>query len=276
MLRFDATLKTCKGFPMSARAIWKGRIRFGSADVPVKLYSAVKDRAVHFRLLDSRRKEPVKQQMVDPHTGKVVASDEVRRAFQTDDGDLVILTDEDLAELQPPESRDIDVLRFGPTATIAQQWYDRPYYLGPDGDSEGYFALSQALEKDGREGLARWVMRKKEYVGSLRAEGDYLMLITMHSAGEIIAASSLKPPAGRDLSDRELKMAEQLIEAMVDEFDIAAFRDEYRDRVTELVQAKAAGKIVKFPKALPKRKEKSLADELEASLSAVKKERASA
>src|SRR5688572_29190814 len=133
---------------MSARAIWKGRIRFGSADVPVKLYSAVKDRAVHFRLLDSKRKEPVKQQMVDPHTGKVVASDEVRRAFVADDGDLVVLTDEDLAELQPPESRDIDVLRFVPTAKIAQQWYDRPYYLGPDGDSEGYFALAKALKKE--------------------------------------------------------------------------------------------------------------------------------
>src|SRR5690606_38029195 len=117
------------GFPlMVARAMWKGRIRFGSADVPVKLYSAVQDRAVHFRLLDAKNKEPVKQQMVDPSTGDVVESSEIRRAFAADDGRLVVLDEEELAELEPEQSRDIEITRFVPAETITHEWYDRPYY----------------------------------------------------------------------------------------------------------------------------------------------------
>jgi DNA end-binding protein Ku len=119
-------------------------------------------------------------------------------------------------------------------------------------------------------------MRKKEYAGALRAEGDYLMLITLRHAGEVIPASALSPPGGRQLDDREIAMARQLIAAMEDDLDIAAYRDEYRDRVLELVEAKAAGKVVKFPKATPKKADDSLADVLERSLAAAKQGRASA
>lgn len=261
---------------MVARAMWKGRIRFGSADVPVKLYSAVQDRAVHFRLLDAKNKEPVKQQMVDPSTGDVVESSEIRRAFPADDGRLVVLDEEELAELEPEQSRDIEITRFVPAETITHEWYDRPYYLGPDGSESEYFALVEALEKQNREGVARWVMRKKEYVGALRAEDGYLVLITLRHAGEVVPASSLRAPSGRDLDERELRMAKQLIAAMEDDFDIAAYRDEYRDRVLDLVEAKAAGKVVKFPKAPARPKEKSLADVLERSLAAAGKGRKSA
>jgi DNA end-binding protein Ku len=262
---------------MAARAIWKGRIRFDSVDVPVKLYSAVQDRAVHFRLLDARRKEPVKQEMVDPDSGKVVAAGDVRRALPTDDGDLVILTEEELAEAEPEPSRDIEITRFLPPEEINHQWYDRPYFLGPDEDDQGYFALRQALASRGREGVARWVMRKKAYVGALRAEGDYLMLITLRYAGEVVPASALRPPGGRDLDQKELRMAKQLVSAMEEEsFDIAAFRDEYRERVMELVEAKAAGKVVKFPAAPERKPEKSLAEVLEKSLKAAGKGRKSA
>lgn len=262
---------------MPARAIWKGTIQFGSVELPVKLYSAVEDRAVHFRLLDSKHLEPVKQRMVDPDSGEVVESSDVRRAFKTDDGNLVIIEPEELAELEPKESRDIEVARFVPTRKISHLWYDRPYFLGPDGKEKEYFALATALRNQERSGIARWVMRKKEYAGALSAEGDYLMLMTLRSAAEVIPASQLDAPSGRDLSDREVNMAKQLVMAMEDELDIAAFKDEYRERVEELAHAKAAGKVVKFPKAPRRSKEKSLDDLLEKSLAAAgKKERASA
>jgi DNA end-binding protein Ku len=254
-----------------ARAIWKGRIRFGGVDVPVKLYSAVQERGVHFRLLDASRKEPVKQQMVDPDTGDVVESDSIRRAFEAEAGELVLLDDEELAAAEPEPSRDIEVTRFVPPEEISHQWYDRPYFLGPDGDDDAYFALAAALRKERREGVVRWVMRKKDYAGALRPEGGYLMLITLRHADEVVPASALPAPAGRDLDERELGMARQLIAAMEDDLDIAAFRDEYRDRVLELVEAKAAGKVVKFPKAPAKKTEKSLADVLERSLKAAGK-----
>lgn len=259
---------------MRARAIWKASLRFGAADVPVKLYSAVHDRTVHFRLLDSKRHEPIKQHMVDPDTGTVVESAGIRRAYETDEGDLVILDEEELAKAIPAESREIEVRRFVPHGTITHAWYDRPYWLGPDGEDEGYFALAATLRKRAVEGVAHWVMRGKDYVGALRAEGAYLMLITLRRAGEVVPASALPAPAGRALDEREVAMARQLVAAMEDPFDIAAYHDEYRERVVELMQAKAAGKVVKFPRAQIRKTEVDLAQVLEASLAAAgKKER---
>lgn len=261
---------------MAARAIWKGVIRFTGAEVPVKLYSAVQDRSIHFRLLDKKRNEPVKQQMVDPQTGDVVEYADVRKAYETESGELVVLDEDELEELEPKASRDIEVTRFVPPERITHAWYDRPYYLGPDGDAEVYFALAEALRSRDREGVARWVMRNKEYVGALRVEGDHLMLITLRHAEEVVPASALSPPSGRAMNPREVKMAKQLVAAMEDDLDIAAYRDEYRDRVLELVEAKAAGKVVKFPKAPKKKEEKDLAGVLEKSLAATKKRRKSA
>lgn len=253
---------------MGARAIWKASICFGNVDVPVKMYSAVQDRAVHFRLLDAKRHEPVKQHMVDPDTGDVVDKEQIRRAFESDEGELVILDAEELAEIAPTPSREIRVTRFVPPEQITHQWYDRPYYLGPDDDDGVYFALSAALRKRNVEGVAHWTMRNKEYVGALRAEGDYLMLITLRHAGEVVPASALPRPTGRALDEREIAMAKQLVAAMEDPFDIAAFHDEYRERVVDYVQAKAAGKVVKFPTAPRRQTEVDLADVLQASLAA--------
>lgn len=256
---------------MGARSIWKASIRVGEVEVPVKLYSAVQDRAVHFRLLDAKRHEPVKQHMIDPDTGKVVEPEQIRRAWEGDEGQLVILDEEELEEVAPGVSREIEITRFLPHGEITHEWYDRPYYLGPDEEEGPYFALAQALRKRKVEALARWVMRGKEYVGALRAEGDYLMLITLRHAGEVIPASALPAPGGRALDAREVAMARQLVESMEDRFDISEWHDEYRERVRELVEAKAAGKVLKFPKAPVRDTEADLADVLEQSVAATRK-----
>ncbi len=261
---------------MAARAIWKGRIQFESVDVPVKLYSAVEDRTIHFRLLDAKKKEPVKQKMVVPETGKVVEHEDIQRAFPTDSGELIVLDEEELEALEPKKSREIEIKQFLPVGEITHQWYDRPYYLGPDEDNAAYFALATALKNKEVEGLARWVMRNKEYVGALGVERDYLTLITLRHAGEVVPASALSPPEGRDLNQKEIKMAKQLVAALEDELNFESFRDEYRDRVMELIEAKAEGKIIKFPKAAKKKKEGSLEEELAASLESAKKGRKSA
>jgi DNA end-binding protein Ku len=253
---------------MAARAIWKGVIRFGGVEVPVKLYSAVEGRGVHFRLLHEKDLAPVSQQMVNPETGDVVEYADVRRAFQTEGGDLVMVDDDELAELEPEASRDIEITRFLDPQVITHQWYDRPYFLGPDGSDDAYFALAEALRKQDKEGVARWVMRKKEYVGALRVEGDHLMLMTLRHAGEVVPATALQSPGGRALDKREVQMATQLVAALEDELDMTAYRDEYRDRVMELVEAKAAGKVVKFPKASKRSADASLAEMLKESLAA--------
>jgi len=257
-----------------ARAIWKGVIRFEDEEVPVKLYAAVEDRSVHFRLLNERTKNPVKQRMVHPETGAEVPYDEVRRGYQTEDGRIVLLDEEELAALEPEAARGIQITRFVPPEKINHQWYDRPYYLGPDGAEGAYTALARALERQGREGVARWTMRKKEYRGALRAEDGHLLLITLRSADEVVAAAELPRPEGRKLDARELKMARQLISALEDAWEPAAWQDEYRERVMELVEAKASGKTVKFRKPKARREEKSLEEALKKSVAAARKGKA--
>jgi DNA end-binding protein Ku len=257
-----------------ARAIWKGVIRFGEVEVPVKLYSAVEDRSVHFRLLHEKDGEPIQQHMVNPETGDVVPPDQVRRGFEVEPGVFVILDDEDLARLEPEPSRDIEITRFVPAAEISHQWYERPYFLGPDGDGEEYVALARALGKKGVEGVARWTMRKRPYLGALRARDDYLVLIALRSAEEVVPASALAPPGGRELDAREVAMARQLLSALEGEFDPANFQDEYRERVLALVESKASGQTIEL--SAPREKEattRSLSSVLEASLQRLKEEK---
>jgi DNA end-binding protein Ku len=265
---------------MAARAIWKGVIRFESVEVPVKLYSAVESGGgVHFRLLDEETETPVRQRMVHPRSGDEVPFEETRKGYEVDKGTFVVLEDEELEELQPEPSRDIEITRFVPTDEIDHRWYDRPYYLGPDtaaGETaeREYFALAEALAKKDREGVARWTMRNKEYVGALRPEGDHLVLVTLHHAGEVIPASELEAPSGRALASAEVAMAEKLVSALEDEPDLTHYRDEYRGRVLELVRAKAEGRTIEAPEPEPEEEApESLSKALEASLARAEKER---
>ena len=257
---------------MAARAIWKGVIRIGKTKLPVKLYSAVQDHTIHFRLLHRKDKAPVKQQMVNPESGDPVEFKETQKAYPLGRGRLIKLDAEDLGKLEPEESRDIELTRFVDPADIDHRWYERAYYLGPDGNTADYFALAAALEKKKKEGVARWVMRKKEYIGALVPEDGYLTLITLRHADEVIDADALKPPEGRPLLKKEVDMARQLVKALEGSFEPAAYRDEYRERVLELVRAKAKGrrpKVEKFRR--PKPAGDQLTGALEASLRSLKK-----
>ena len=257
----------------AARAIWKGVVHVGTLTIPVKLYTAVKEHTVHFRLLHKTDKQPVKQQLVNAGD-EAIEYAEVKKAFPIARGRLVMLEKEELEKLEPEDSRDIEVTRFVDVGDIEHGWYERAYYLGPDGSEKNYFAAAAALAKKGKEGVARWVMRDKSYVGALRAENGYLMLITLRHAEEIIAADALKPPGGRPLAQREVEMAGQLLEALHDEFDPAQFKDEYRERVMELIETKAAGRKPKVVKFRPKKESDDITDALAASLAGMKTKKA--
>jgi DNA end-binding protein Ku len=256
---------------MAARAIWKGELKIGSVKIPVKLYSAVTDRTVRFHILDDRQKQRVKQHMVDPETGAEVAAAEIQKGYEIEPGRFVILSEEDLASLEPEPSRDIEVTEFVPPEAISQQWYERPYYLAPDGDQKSYFGLVAALQNRKREGLARWVMRKKHYVGALRPEGDYLMLLTLRNAEEVITAKDLPKPAGRAPTPKELAMAKQLISLLDGEFDATEYKDEYRERVRKFIEQKAKGRKPRLKAVKTKRKTGSLDAVLAKSIQSLKK-----
>ncbi|HEX5964880.1 MAG TPA: Ku protein [Pyrinomonadaceae bacterium] len=256
---------------MAARAMWKGQIKIGSTKVPVKLYSAVQDRTVRFNILDERNKMRVKQHMIDPDSGDEVPTAEIQKGYEIEPGRFVILTEEDLEKLQPPPSRDIEIEEFVDQDEISQQWFERPYYLGPDNGAEQYFALAEALANQEKEGVAHWVMRNKYYSGVLRSLDDYLFLFTLKDAKEVISADDLAKPAGAAPTQKELTMATQLVEMLRGEFNPADYKDEYRDRVEKFIAQKAKGRAPRLRAVKAKPKSDNLNAALAKSLAALKK-----
>ncbi|HEY8203689.1 MAG TPA: Ku protein [Pyrinomonadaceae bacterium] len=261
---------------MAARAIWKGNLELNSTKVPVKLYSAVKDQTVHFHILDVKSKTRVKQHMINAETDEEVPNEEIQKGFEVEPGTFVILDEKELESLESEASREIEVEQFVPPEEIPPEYYDRPYYLGPDGDAGAYFALAEALKNKEKEAVVRWVMRKQPYVGAIRAEDDYLVLFTLRNAEEVLSAKDLPRPAGRAPEKKELSMAKQLVELLKGEFDPKDYKDEYRARVMEFVEKKAKGHKPKLHLVKTKRKAASLDKALSKSIEALKKEKKAA
>jgi DNA end-binding protein Ku len=260
---------------MPARAMWKGVIRFGRVAVPVKLYAAIENRKIHFRMLHREDLAPVRQKMVHSRTGEPVPPEMIRRGYELEDGRIVLLDDHDLTTVEPPESREIRISRFVNPSSVNHQWFDRPYYIGPDGDRPAYFSLVKALARSKKLGVAHWTMRKKSYFGALNVNTDgFMKMITLLRADEIVDVSGLQVPHSRELTRQELQMAAQLVGALEDDFDPRAFRDEYRERLSELLSAKARGMPVEFRKVERRAPEVvSLSELLKQSIVKAKEER---
>ena len=256
---------------MAARAIYKASLRLNELEVPVKLYAAVEDRSLRFRLLHEPDRQPVVQQLIDKTSDEPVERDTVRKAYSTDENQLVLLQPEELASLEPTPSREISVACFVEPQTLDYALYERPYYLGPDGDAAGYFALCQALARRQLEGIARWVMRKRTYVGALRVHDGYLMLITLRPVNELAEVASIGRAANKELSPQEIQLARQLIETLQGPFEGSAFEDDYRKKVEELVKAKASGKVVQLPRPKKASATSDLASALKSSLKTANK-----
>jgi DNA end-binding protein Ku len=214
--------------------------------------------------------------MVNSETGKEVPSDEIQKGYEVEPGTFVMLSEEELEELKPEASRQIEVTRFVPAEHFDSQLYDRPYYLAPDGDEKAYFALAEAMTNQGREGFARWVMRAKPYIGALRAQDEYLTLVTLRHPEEVVAAEDLPAPGGRALDKKELNMAKQLVALLESRFDPSEFRDEYRERLMKFIETKAKGKAPKLKAVRGKRAPSDLDKALSRSIESLKKEKAAA
>ena len=251
---------------MSARAMWKAEVDIEDVRIPVKMYAAVADASVHFRLLHAKDQAPVKQQMVDPETQKPVPPELIRRAIEVDRGIYVVIKPEEQEALEPKPSRAISVERVVSAEKVDERWFDRPYYLGPDGDEDAYFDLARALEKNSWIAIAHWVLRKKSYAGALYGSEGYLLLDTLRNTQDIVQIDSVRPPAEGAPDAREIKLAEQLIGTLEDRFDAAAYKDHYREQVLALLEAKSRGKVVRFPKAARRKPTDSLLRDLQASL----------
>jgi DNA end-binding protein Ku len=256
---------------MAARAIWKGNLKLESTSIPVKLYAAAQDRTVRFHVLDGKSLMRVKQHMINPETGDEVSNDEIKKGFEVEPGTFVIVEDKELESLDPKPSREIEIVQFVPPAAISPEFYDRPYYLAPDGDLTAYFALVGALKNKKREGVVRWAMRKQSYVGELRAEEDHLVMLTLRYSEKILSEKRLPPSSGRAPDKKELSMAKQLVELLRGEFNPGDYKDEYRQRIMEFVERKAKGRAPRLKLVKTKRKSTSLEKVLSKSIESLKK-----
>jgi len=256
-----------------ARAIWKGSLAIGKQAVAVKMYSAVEDRSIRFHMLHKKDQAPVEQHIVRKDTGKDVAREDIRKAYPLDKHTAVLLQPEDLDKLVPEESRDIQLTRFVPATVIGDQWFDRPYYLGPDGDEGEYFALAQALEDKNVIGIARWVMRKKSYVGALTAIDGYLAMSTLRRADQVLKFSGVETTKSSAPLANELKLAAQLVSSIEASFDPQLWHNEYRERLQKLINAKARGQKLSPVKVKKKAPPQSLAASLKASIAAARQKK---
>jgi DNA end-binding protein Ku len=239
---------------MVARAMYRASLRIGRERVGVKLYSAAVDKDVHFHLLHESDGVRVRQRMVDPASGETVATEDVVRGVEVDRGVFVTVASEELDALKPASTRDIEVDHFVEADALDHRLYERPYLLGPEnGNVQRYFAVARALESTGRQGIARWTMRNREYRGALRLEGQHLALIALRSIGELLPVEQLHVESGRDLDARELALAKQLVDALAGPFDPADYRDEYRERVLAYIEDKQRGKHVKLRRFKPRK-----------------------
>jgi DNA end-binding protein Ku len=159
---------------------------------------------------------------------------------------------------------------------LSDQWFDRPYFLGPDKDTNDYFALAAALQASECAGIARWVMRDKQQLGALMADNGYLYVISLHRAEQILRVDGGQLPASKAPSDKELALADQLVKSVSGEFDPREWHDEHHERVCELIEVKAKGKKVPTKTVKRKTETSDLAAALQRSLKAGTKEKRSA
>jgi DNA end-binding protein Ku len=257
--------------------MWSGAISFGLVNVPIKLYSAVSKKTVRFHQLNGETGNRIQQKRTDPETGEEVAYENIVKGYELTRDRYVIINPDELEALDPEKSRTIDIEDFVDLADIDPVYYDHPYYLVPDkGAAKAYGLLLSAMEEAGKVAIARVVLRSKEQLVAIRPhrDGNLLMMETMIFSDEVVPPEDLDGlPEKNELkaSERELKMAEQLIESLASEFDPTRYHDEYREKVLELIEAKASGEeIVVAPEAPKAERVPDLMAALEASLAAVR------
>ena len=265
-----------------ARAIWSGSISFGLLNVPVRLYSAVSKQTVRFRELREGDGSRVKHKRVAESDGKEVPYEKIVKGYEYAPDQYVVLSRDELSELEPQRSRAIEIQDFVDLDEIDPIYFEQPYYLGPDKGAERAYALLVQAMRDARKvAIARFVLRNKEHLAAIRPMDDVLTLTTMRFHDEVSSPQDLDGEVFEEAKPkkpekRELEMAKQLIESLTSDFDPDKYRDEYREELLDLLERKAEGKeVVSAPTEEPKpTKAPDLMAALEESLAAVKGEEA--
>ena len=228
-----------------ARTIWKGALSFGLVNIPVGLYPATSDKSIHFNQFEEGTSDRIRYKKVNERTGEEVAQDQIVRGFDLGGGEYVIMTDEELESAEPKKSRQVEITDFVDQQDIDPVYFRSSYYLAPEGAGadKAYALLRQAMAESDRVAIATLVMRNKEYLVAVRPEGDALALHTMYFSDEVRQPGQELPelPEENEVSDRELSMAQLLIESMQNDWDPARYHDTHREKVEALIEEKRQG-----------------------------------
>lgn len=229
-----------------ARSIWSGSISFGLVNIPINLMSATESHRVGFHEFEHGTKSRIRYRRVSEASGREVPWEKIEKGFEVAKGRYVILSDEELEAAEPRKSHTIDVERFVPLGEIDPVNWAQTYYVAPDGDSAGkaYGLLRQAMEKQGRVAIGRFVMRTKEYVVCVRPLGDILALHTMYFPDEVRSTKELDVPRKAHVGKQELALAEQLITSLSGPWEPTEYKDTFKERVMALVRKKDKGEDI--------------------------------
>jgi len=229
------------------RPIWTGTISFGLLNIPIRLMTAERRVDLHFRMLDSRDQTPVRYERVNAETGEEVPWKDVVKAFEYDKGNYVVMEKEDFKKAAPDSAESVDIEAFIDPTEIGPEYYEKPYYLVPTKKAEkGYVLLRETLNRSGLAGLARVVIRTREYLSLVLPRGDALVLILVRFPQELVPADEYdfpqEDPSSYRINDKELDMAKSLVESMVSKWDPKQYRDEFRLRLQKVIEARVHSK----------------------------------
>ena len=234
-----------------ARSLWTGSISFGLVNVPVALYSAVRDLDVHFRQLHGKDGAPIETRRFCSEEDKEVPFEAVGRGYERDDGTQVVLTDEDLGAAAPRKTRTIDIEAFVDVGEVDPIYFDHPYFLAPVGEAEGnlraYQLLVRVMESTDRAALGRFVLRSKEYLVLVRVRDQRLALTTLLFHDEVRPTTEIDT-GGRKPAKAQLDAAVALVEALGADWDPSQYTDCYRERLLEVIERKRKGGKISAPK----------------------------
>jgi len=225
------------------RVLWKGAISFGLVHIPVALYSATTDHGIDFDWLDKRTMDPVGYKRINKKTGKEIAREQIVKGIEYEDGEYVVLSDKEIAAAYPKTTQTIEIETFVPADGIPFVYLERPYYVAPiNRGAKVYALLRETLQRSGRVGVARVVIQTKQHLAVLVPSGPGLVLNLLRWGADIRPWTDLPLPAEdakkAGLSERELKMAKELVEDMSTDWDPGEFKDEFKDEILRLVDKK--------------------------------------
>lgn len=225
------------------RVLWKGAISFGLVHIPVALYSATTDHGIDFDWLDKRTMDPVGYKRINKKTGKEIAREQIVKGIEYEDGEYVVLSDKEIAAAYPKTTQTIEIETFVPANGIPFVYLERPYYVAPiNRGAKVYALLRETLQRSGRVGVARVVIQTKQHLAVLVPVGPGLVLNLLRWGADIRPWTDLPLPSEdakkAGLSERELKMATQLVDDMSADWDPDEFKDEFKDEIMRLVDKK--------------------------------------